>query len=187
MNIYDFDGTIYDGDSSIDFILYCFKVRKKTLLKIPIIVANAFFYLFKIIDAKKLKSSVFSILKYIDNVDDLLKSFWETHDKNIKDFYRKQHKNTDIIASASPEFLLKPVSEKYNFKLIATKMDKKTGIINGKNCHDVEKVRRLKEIGVNKCNDFYSDSFSDTPVRNIAKKGYIVKKNRIIPWEEYKK
>ena len=25
MNVYDFDGTIYNGDSTIDFYLYCIK------------------------------------------------------------------------------------------------------------------------------------------------------------------
>lgn len=25
MNVYDFDGTIYDGDSTVDFYLYCIR------------------------------------------------------------------------------------------------------------------------------------------------------------------
>ena len=42
-------------------------------------------------------------------------------------------KSTDIVVSASPEFLLKPVSKKYGFKLIATKVDKHTGKLLSKN------------------------------------------------------
>ena len=29
MNVYDFDDTIYNGDSSLDFVLFCFKKNKK--------------------------------------------------------------------------------------------------------------------------------------------------------------
>ena len=32
MNIYDFDGTIYDGDSSIDFFKYSLKKHKNLFL-----------------------------------------------------------------------------------------------------------------------------------------------------------
>ena len=32
MNVYDFDKTIYDGDSTAAFIKYCIKRYKKTLL-----------------------------------------------------------------------------------------------------------------------------------------------------------
>ena len=28
MNVYDFDGTIYDGDSSVDFFRFCLKKYK---------------------------------------------------------------------------------------------------------------------------------------------------------------
>lgn len=32
MNVYDFDGTIYDGDSSVDFFLYALK-RMPSLIR----------------------------------------------------------------------------------------------------------------------------------------------------------
>ena len=60
-------------------------------------------------------------------------------------FYLDKKNNTDIIISASPEFLLKPVSKKLKFKLIATKVDKKRGLFLGKNCYGKEKVKRWKK------------------------------------------
>ena len=72
-----------------------------------------------------------------------------------------------------------------NFKLIATNVNKKTGQIIGENCYGEEKVNRLKKIGVEECNYFYSDSLSDEPVKNISKKAFIVKKDDIIDWEKY--
>ena len=35
MNIYDFDGTIYNGDSTIDFWLFTLKRHPSALLMIP--------------------------------------------------------------------------------------------------------------------------------------------------------
>ena len=32
LNVYDFDKTIYDGDSSIDFYLFCLKRKKSIIL-----------------------------------------------------------------------------------------------------------------------------------------------------------
>ena len=49
MNVYDFDKTIYYGDSTADFYLFCLKRHKKILTLAPSIL-GAFlkFYVFKI-------------------------------------------------------------------------------------------------------------------------------------------
>ena len=66
-------------------------------------------------------------------------------------------------------------------------MNKKTGEIVGENCYGEEKVKRLlDEMKINNCEEFYSDSLSDEPLANIAKKSFIVSKNKIYNWKEYK-
>ena len=144
-----------------------------------------FLYLTKFIEKEKFKSSFFRFLKRIDG-EKFVNDFWSENENKIKEFYIKKHKTTDIIISASPYFLLKPIGKLYNVKLIATDMDINNGMINGNNCYGEEKVKRLKEIGINECKEFYSDSLSDTPCSKIAKKSYIVKRNAIIPWNCYK-
>lgn len=185
INIYDFDDTIYDGDSSVEFFKYCLKKNKKVLFTIPSILFAFALYMLKIKEKEYFKSKFFSFVKYFDNIEKEVESFWKENYCKIKDFYIKEHKDTDIIISASPEFLLKPVSKKYKFKLIASKVSTKTGEFE-KNCYGEEKVKRLNEFGYEKCNKFYSDSLSDLPLKNIAKKSYIVKENKIINWEDYK-
>ena len=44
-NVYDFDKTIYDGDSSLDFYLFCVK-RKKVIFLITIKVFFAYILYF---------------------------------------------------------------------------------------------------------------------------------------------
>jgi len=36
MNVYDFDGTIYNGDSTVDFFLFALKRKPSLLLNVPV-------------------------------------------------------------------------------------------------------------------------------------------------------
>lgn len=186
MNIYDFDKTIYNGDSSIDFIKYCFKVNKKSLLILPKFILTMILYLIKVCEKEQLKSSFFKVITYFDNIDTLVNDFWKINEHKIKKIYINNKKKNDIIISASPEFLLKPIAKKYQFTLIATKVDLKTGNIIGRNCYGEEKIIRLKKYGITNCKNFYSDSLSDTPLANIAKNAYIIKGEKQIIWNLYK-
>lgn len=185
INGYDFDGTIYDGDSSVDFYKFCLKKNKKILLNAPIQIWGICLYILGIIDKTSMKEKIFSFLKRIDNVDDYIKEFWTTHKKNIKKWYLDQQDKTDLIISASPEFLLKPLEKEFNFHVIASKVNKKTGKFEEKNCHDSEKVRRYNEVYKNKTlKAFYSDSMSDKPMMDISEEAYFVKKNTIYDLKE---
>lgn len=186
MNIYDFDKTIYINDSSVDFFKYCLKRNKKMFLLLPKMFFALILYLLKIIEKEQMKSTFFSFIKYFDDIEKTALEFWEYKNYKLKDYYINQRNKKDIIVSASPEFLLKPVAKKYGFKLIGTIHDLKTGKIIGNNCYGKEKVERLKKEGITDCENFYSDSLSDTPASKIAKHSYIVKGESLIPWHEYK-
>ena len=131
-----------------------------------------------------MKERIFSYLKRIDDVDSYVKDFWKSHQKNIKQWYLDQQEKTDVIISASPEFLLKPLEKTMHFTVIASKVDKKTGHFSSKNCHDYEKIRRYEELYKEKVKKFYTDSIkADKAMLEYAKEGYIVKGNEIIKYE----
>lgn len=179
---YDFDGTIYDGDSSVDFYLFCLKKNKKVLLQLPIQLCGVFLYAIRIIDKTTFKEKVFSFLKRINNVDEYIKQFWDENYSKIKPWYLQQKKKTDVIISASPEFLLNPLVDKLKIdRVIATKINKLTGKFESKNCHDYEKIRRYEEIYKNKkIKQFYSDSIkSDKAMLKYAEEAYLVKGDEI--------
>ena len=89
INGYDFDETIYDGDSSVDFFKYSLKRNKKVLLQAPIQVFGLILYILKIIDKTKFKEYIFSFLKRINNIDDYIEDFWDIHYNKIKPWYLK--------------------------------------------------------------------------------------------------
>ena len=183
MNVYDFDDTIYNGDSSLDFVLFCLKKNKKLFKYIPHIILGFILYIFKIIKKTKMKEYFFSFLESIDGKV-YVEEFWKTHKKNIKKFYLDNKKSNDLIISASPIFLLKPICEKLGIKnLIASEVDIKTGKFLSENCKGSRKVDLFYEKYPNKkIREFYSDSLSDTPLANIARNAYLVDNENIKDW-----
>ncbi len=189
MNVFDFDGTIYHGDSSKDFFFYCLKHYPKTRGKIfPVLLYGAGFGL-RIVKKKTFKQKLFSIVQKIPDIDKAVLDFWEEHRKNIKKWYMEMKEGTDIIISASPEFLLAPICAELGVEcMMATRVDKKTGLFDGENCHGKQKVTRFYEMYPNaEIDSFYSDMYCDTPLALISKQAFIVKGERLSPWKFKKK
>ena len=112
----------------------------------------------------------------------LVNEFWDGHKSLIYDWYLSKKKSDDVIISASPNFLLKPICDELKVYLISSNVDKNDGTYQGLNCYGEEKVRVYKEYTNEEIDEFYSDSLSDSPLARIAKKAYIVKGNEIVDW-----
>lgn len=186
MNAYDFDQTIFQPDSSYSFVMFCLKRHPQALLKtLPGIASVGLKFLMKKANTKVLKEQVFSFLADLEDVDAEVSAFWRLHRANLEPWYLSQRRDGDLIISASPEFLLRPIADELGAELIATVMDKHTGRILGENCHDTEKVRRFREVyGDTEPERFYSDSLSDSPMACISKSAFLVDKGDISPWPE---
>lgn len=184
MNTYDFDKTIFYPDSSVTFYLYCLrKFPGAVLPTAPKSLIKAAAYKFGRLSAKKLKEQLFSFLPKIPDIDATVARFWEENRRRIAPWYLAQKAVDDLIISASPEFLLGPICRELGVRLIGTRMDKRTGHIDGENCHDKEKVRRFREAYPGaQTGKFYSDSLTDQPMAEIAHRAYIVNKNDVQPW-----
>lgn len=183
MNIYDFDGTLYGGDSTLDFILYSLKKHPALLRFFPGIGIQFCRYACKAIDKTTFKQGLYHIFSGYD-VESELEEFWDSHQHKIFSWYPDQHREDDIIISASPDFLLRPICHRLGIRhLIASQVDPKTGIYTGQNCWGPEKVDRLKEeLGVTHCDQFYSDRYCDQPLADLAEEAYLIVKGEIRPW-----
>ncbi len=185
---YDFDGTIYDGDSSADFYKFCFK-KKKSICKYCI--KQLWFlglYVLGLKTKTEMKEVLFSFLKEFKDQEKLVEEFWDKHYVKMKKWYLEKSHSNDIIISASPEFLLEVPCKRLKVKdLIATKVDMKTGEFLSENCHGEEKVKRIKKkYPKAEVEEMYTDSHVDLPMIELAKKGFKVKKNVVMPYYDYK-
>jgi phosphatidylglycerophosphatase C len=125
---------------------------------------------------------------YFCAVPDILaetSAFWQHYaPRLIQDWYLNRRQPDDVIISASPEFLLVPVCRQLGVHLIASQVDPSTGQYQGLNCHGREKVRRFYEQfpdGEIEC--FYSDSYSDSPLAELARESFLVKGASLTPWD----
>lgn len=188
MNVYDFDKTIFDGDSSARFYFFCVAKKPSILCGLFGMLFPSIKILFRKMSKTEYKEKFYSYFSHIDTKK-LLPEFWDKNMGRIKSFYLEMQKEDDVIISASPYFLLAPCCESLGIKyLYASDVDSKTGKTTGKNCHGEEKVRRFLAAGFdeNSIDKFYSDALSDTPLAQISKEAYIVVGEKIIPWNSYK-
>ena len=186
MNVYDFDQTVFQPDSSYAFVLYCLRRYPRAVLpSLPAAAGMACLHLLKKADTRRLKEAVFSFLPRLDDVDRVVDEFWAAKSEGLEPWYLAQKREDDLIISASPYFLLHPMTERLGVRLIATPMDRHTGRIIGRNCHDVEKVVQFtRAYPGEKPDEFYSDSLSDTPMADIARRAFLVNKGTLSPWPD---
>ncbi|MGN0515325.1 MAG: haloacid dehalogenase-like hydrolase [Lachnospiraceae bacterium] len=188
MNVFDFDKTIYDGDSTIDFYFYCIRKHPVLVFCLPYQVWCLIKYKIKIIDKTKFKEEFYCFLKKIDDVDSDIKKFWDLNQHKIKKWYLKIQQPDDLVISASPEFLLQEICKRIGIcKLIASIVNEKTGKYTGINCYGEEKINRFKECFFDaRIQNFYSDSKSDQPMANLAENAFIVNGDEIKEWKNEK-
>ena len=185
MNVYDFDKTIYKYDSSVRFYLFCVKRNKLLLLHSPVQFFYLICYLLKLLSTKQYKQKSYTFLKYIKNINKTVTLFWDQEEENIESWYLQVKQPSDVVISASPQFLLAPICKRLQVgSLIGTDMDERSGQIWGENCKGKEKVVRFRqEFPAATIDKFYSDSLSDQPMADLAKESYMVKRGVRQVWK----
>lgn len=181
MYIYDFDDTIYDGDTNKDIIKYGlkkhFKITLKALLKAKKLNKE---YKRGMIEFERVKEAMLSFIYQTPNADAFITMFVEAHLHKIKPWYINKRTENDVVISASYEIWIKEFCKHLGIKtVIATRTDE-AGNILGKNCKGEEKIKRLYALVPDaKVAAMYSDSSCDIPLFNIAERGYVVEGQKI--------
>ncbi len=185
INVYDFDNTLYDGESALDFYLFCVKRHPFLIKYVFIILKSLVRYKLCLIDVDELwalaRRFAQSFIKDCPDVEGKVEEFWKANAKKLKPFYARTAKEDDVVVSASFGFLLQPAMKILGIKqLVCSEMSLETGEIY-RLCFREEKIKYFKEFceGKEVC-DFYTDSMNDLPFMKIAKGSvYMVKKNKI--------
>ena len=76
MNVYDFDRTIYDGDSTIDFYLYSIKKHPVILRCLPRQLISIIKYKLKLINKTEMKEGFYVFFRMIPDIDYDIDMFW---------------------------------------------------------------------------------------------------------------
>jgi phosphatidylglycerophosphatase C len=185
---FDFDKTIYNGDSGVDLAVYCCLKRPYLILTFaPYIIVCTLLYALRIIKRDTLKNQSFKFMKAFKDKDKVIQDFWKTHKKKIKPLFYEKKGDSCFVISATPMFIVKPICDEIGVNTtIATEYDLKTYKMTNLNCVSENKEILYNQVfGENtEIEEFYSDCYKDIPMLRKAKKGYIVKGNDIAPYEE---
>ena len=185
--VYDFDKTIYNGETSTDFMLFFLKRNPKYIIRICNVLYSLFYYKK---DLKKSKEIFFRILNgvNIEFLKEEINEFWKVKkDKIFSWVYDEILENKKVadelvLISATPSIFLEKISKELGFdKLLATEFENTNKLfdskIKGANCKGEEKVNRLNEyINNYTILKFYSDSMSDKPLFDLADEKIFINK-----------
>ena len=192
MNVYDFDNTIYDGDSSVDLYLFCLRRNPAVLRAAPRQLLGTLGYYTKHPNQRTeagktaFKEAVYTYFSSVRDMEETVQAFWDSHIRKVKMWYILQRKPDDVVISASPSFLIGPACQRLGIRhQLSSNVGSATGLYIGLNCHGEEKVRRFRAaFGDTVIDDFYSDSRSDEPMARLANRAFLVKGDRREPWPD---
>ena len=185
MNVYDFDNTIYSGESSLHMFFYFVKKDSSLLRFIPkVLSAFAQYKKGKVTIEQALEKYAPMIEDYFGRNPGLLSDtadFWDRHMKNIKPFYAEIQKPDDLIITASPEDSMREICLRLGIRnYIGTIIESDSGKIK-RLCLRENKVKAFLECYPDgKIDAFYTDSpENDKPLIDMAKEAYVVDGDRI--------
>ena len=175
VNVYDFDGTIFVNNSLFRFWKYCFKKRPWIILCAPLQLIN---FLIIAFDITQDKSLFYSFVRFFPDIKKTVSEFWDENEGDMCEWYMKQKESSDIVVSASPDFLISEICNRLGINCIASAVCPKTGKCLGNDCKGAEKVILLrKHYPDTKIGKGYGDSESDIYLLRCAEEGFFVKNN----------
>ena len=187
MNVYDFDGTIFPTDCSIDFFIWCMKRHPKLCFTFaPKVVINLIKRKMGKMPEYLMQREFFCYLTLIDDFDEQIERYWDKNENKIAPWYLKQKRPDDLIISASPDCIIGPIANRLGVNFMATEFNRKYGVFLNNLMYAQEKARYIFDHGFPKIDNFYSDSLADTPLALCAEKAYLVKNKAqtVVNWPE---
>ncbi|WP_051506554.1 haloacid dehalogenase-like hydrolase [Ruminococcus albus] len=184
IKVFDFDNTLYHGESSIDLAFYLIRRNKRILLYVPSILINLAKYKMCLVDREKAEQEINDFLKVAvkDKYEaaEIVESFWDENSYRLDENMIKRVRKDDVIITAGPDMLIDGIKDKLGTDNIISSIidpDKREMVYFnfGEN-----KAKRYKEVyGDTPIESFYTDSFNDKPLMKLATKVYIVEKGRL--------
>ena len=184
IKVFDFDNTLYHGESSIDLAFYLIRRNKRILLYVPSILINLAKYKMCLLDREKAEQEINDFLKVAvkDKYEaaEIVESFWAENSYRLDENMIKRVRKDDVIITAGPDMLIDGIKDKLGTDNIISSIidpDKREMVYFnfGEN-----KAKRYKEVyGDTPIESFYTDSFNDKPLMKLANKVYIVEKGRL--------
>lgn len=215
MRVFDFDGTIYKGESLFDLYLFSVRYEPRVLKYVAPVVQCGIRYKTGHAELQKMERKLGRIIhRYLLDIDSskrvarlcgsgsastvpgkreggsdaaahaglnaLSEAFWERKFRKIKTWYTPQP--DDVVVTASFDLTVGEACRRLGVtNLIASTIDPETLEISHLNFR-TNKAKRFREVyGPDAVIDeFYTDSYHDQSMIDMARTAYLVKGNKLI-------
>ncbi|MDR3343980.1 MAG: haloacid dehalogenase-like hydrolase [Oscillospiraceae bacterium] len=174
MNVFDFDNTIYDGESGVDLFRFYLK-RYPDLLKFTPKVAAALIrykqHKITVDEAIALYAPIIEdFLRRLEDPERDMREFWDLHQHKIKPFYENLRREDDLIISASPETELAEICGRIGVKcFLGSVIDDDTRQITHFNFRQNKVAYFRQKYPDAEIDTLFTDSFNDRWLMEIAK------------------
>lgn len=183
MRVFDFDNTIYDGESVLDFYLFSIRYRPSVLKYLFVILYHFFRYKLSKTTMEELeqglKTYAGGYLRAFDRREEMVCAFWDKHMKKIKPWYVPQP--DDVILTASFDVIIGEACRRLGVShCICSVVNRETLEVEYLNFSGNKRDGFQKSFGAQAVIDeFYTDNRFDQPMIEMAEKAYLVNGNRI--------
>ena len=185
MNVYDFDNTIYDGESCFDLFRFYARKDPKLLLLLPQVLgafgkykqgkvtAEAFLQAYAPLVEQKLRE--------IEDIEGDMRVFWDAHMHKIKPLYAAMQREDDWIITAAPDFSMREVCARLGVRhYLASTMETETCRITHFNLRQNKIQAFLQACPDGRIDRFFTDSpRNDAPLIKMAQSAFVVRGHRI--------
>lgn len=184
MKAFDFDNTLYHGESSLDFALFMIKKNKKIILWLPRIFINFLTYKLCLIKTEQIVSLINAFMKSVIkkdyDVEALVDEFWKENKQKLNKNLVKKISKDDVIITAGPSFLINGIKKRLGTSnLICSVFDIDKRCVEYLNFGENKVKEYRKRYGDEKVDIFYTDSYNDKAMMEISKNVFLVGKNGI--------
>lgn len=187
MRVLDFDNTIYDGESTLDFYLFSLRYNFWNIRFIIPVLYHLVRYQLSRSTRDDLERAINrysrSYLASFDDIPAMVRAFWDSHMHNIKSWYTPRP--DDVIITASFNYTMDEFARRYGIThCIYSTIDYETFDLIHLNFGDNKVKAFRKAYGDDVIPDeFYTDNLVDLPMMRYAKRAFLVKGNTVVPYE----
>ncbi len=184
MKVFDFDNTLYNGESAVDLALFMIRKNKRIILWLPRIFWNLLKHKLCLVNKDSMEQTINEFLRVILRDKRELfrqtRQFWKTHFHKLNRNVISRIGPDDIIISAGPDFLLRAINKKLGTPhLLCSEIDYERQRVVWLNFGG-NKVKRFRELyGDTAIDSFYTDSYNDKAMMDISEKVFLVRNGKI--------
>jgi len=183
MQVFDFDNTIYNGESAVDFSTLLFKKNYKLIIYLPTALKIGIKYKLCNLDKEEFNYSINKLSSLFYDNKDLIKKesviFWENNKNKLNKNVIKLINKDDVIVTSTFNFIIDPIKNILPTKnIICSDIDLDNRCINSLNFRE-DKVINFRKLYKEDIDNFYTDSYNDKPLMNISENVFLVRNNKI--------